>query len=268
MTVDTYGRTVADTVAQRQVTSPVPVSDGVIAALGNQLVHIDRKGGAKTLVRTSRAPYDIHALPGGKIAFLDRTGNTTTHAKTHTAGKVATVATGKVEQLALKQAGTSRVFLTGKLSGTTRLSGSGVSLLDAPAEADVSSLGRLAVNPVLSDAVQRGLDNVKNAGKGFTNPSAHSSVPRTGRSRRRVPVSRRVRRAVTGRGWRRTLAGIAGSPPNRVQRHLRRSCAPETERAGRRGHGLCARSLRNVVFNPRSEPPVPRLTDHSRNWSA
>ncbi|MFE9597328.1 SGNH/GDSL hydrolase family protein [Streptomyces hokutonensis] len=168
MTVDTYGRTVADTVAQGQVTSPVPVSDGVIAALGNQLVHIDRKGSTKTLVRTSRAPYDIHALPGGKIAFLDRTGDTTTHAKTYTAGKVATVATGKLEQLALKQAGTSRVFLTGKPSGTTRLSGSGVSLLDAPAEADVSSLGRLAVNPVLSDAVQRGLDNVKNAGKGFT----------------------------------------------------------------------------------------------------
>ncbi|MFD8736693.1 SGNH/GDSL hydrolase family protein [Streptomyces sp. NPDC059618] len=168
VTVDTHGHTVADTVAQGQVTSPTPVSDGVVAALGNQLVHIDRKGKAKTLVKTSRVPYDIHALPGGKIAFLDRTGNTTTHAKTYAAGKVDTVATGKLEQLALKQAGTGRVFLTGKPAGTTRLSGTGVSLLNAPAEADVSSLGRLAVNPVLSAAVQRGLENIKNAGKGFT----------------------------------------------------------------------------------------------------
>ncbi|MGH1552456.1 hypothetical protein ACRAWF_11120 [Streptomyces sp. L7] len=169
MTVDTHGRTVADTVAQGQVTSPVPVSDGVIAALGNQLVHIDRKGNTKTLVRTSRAPYDIHALPGGKIAFLDRTGNTTTHAKTYTAGKVATVATGKLEQLALKQSGTSRVFLTGKPSGTTRLSGSGVSLLDAPAEADVSSSGPTGRQPRPSPMPSRGLwTTSRTRGKGFT----------------------------------------------------------------------------------------------------
>ncbi|WP_392965953.1 SGNH/GDSL hydrolase family protein [Streptomyces sp. LN245] len=168
VTVDAQGRTVADTVAQGQVTTPVPVSDGVVAALGNQLVHIDRKGRAKTLARTSRAPYDIHALPGGKIAFLDRLDDTTTYAKTYTAGKVATIATGRLEQLALKQAGAAQVFLTGKPSSAPGLSGSGVRRLDAPVGADVSSLGRLAVDPVLSPAVQRGLDNIKNAGKDFT----------------------------------------------------------------------------------------------------
>ncbi|MFD8218340.1 SGNH/GDSL hydrolase family protein [Streptomyces sp. NPDC059697] len=168
VTVDTQGRTVADVTAQGQVTTPVPVSDGVVAALGNQLVHIDRKGKAKTLARTSRAPYDIHALPGGKIAFLDRSDDTTTHAKTYTAGKIATIATGKLEQLSLKQAGASRVFLTGKPSSAAGLSGSGVSRLDASVDADVSSLGRLAVNPVVSPAVQRGLDNIKNAGRNFT----------------------------------------------------------------------------------------------------
>ncbi|WP_326844471.1 SGNH/GDSL hydrolase family protein (plasmid) [Streptomyces sp. NBC_01558] len=168
LTVDTQGRTVADATTQGQVTTPVPVSDGVVAALGNQLVHIDRKGTAKTLARTSRAPYDIHALPGRKIAFLDRADDTTTTAKTYTAGKVATIATGRRDQLSLKQGGASPVFLTGKPSRAPGLADSGVHRLNVPVDADVSSLGRLAVDPVISPAVQRGLANIKNEGRNFT----------------------------------------------------------------------------------------------------
>ncbi|MGW7007884.1 golvesin C-terminal-like domain-containing protein [Streptomyces sp. NPDC054933] len=211
VTVDTSGHTVADTTAQGQVTSPVPTRDGVIAALGNRLVHIDRKGSTTTLAATSRTPYDIHALADGKIAFLDRIDNSTTHAKTYSAGKVTTIATGKLEQLALKQAGTSSVFLTGHPTGLARLTGSGLTALNAPVDADISTTGHLAVTPVVSDAVQRGLDQIKGAGKHF----AKTTEPAPQRTPGHITHAMTISGVATTTG--RTTAQIA-LPPAKTAR--------------------------------------------------
>ncbi|MFJ9483513.1 Tat pathway signal protein [Streptomyces mirabilis] len=207
VTVGTSGHTVADTTAQGQVTSPVPTSDGYIAALGNRLVRITRNAQTKTLAKTSRAPYDIHMLPGGRIAFLDRTGDTTTHAKTYSGGKVSTIATGKLEDLALKQSGSSDVFLTGHPTRQARTADTGISLLNAPAGSDISGHGLLAVDPIVSDAVQKGLAGIKNAGRHFTK----ASEPAPARTQARLSHAMTVTALATATGKNATQTAAAPS---------------------------------------------------------
>ncbi|WP_406182150.1 hypothetical protein [Streptomyces canus] len=71
VTVDTKGATIADTTAKGEITSAVPTGDGVIAAAGNRLVHVDRKGKTAKLAATQHATYDIHVTSDGAVS-LDR----------------------------------------------------------------------------------------------------------------------------------------------------------------------------------------------------
>ncbi|WP_327370331.1 SGNH/GDSL hydrolase family protein [Streptomyces sp. NBC_01217] len=169
VTVNTSGDTVADTVADGQVTSAVPVTDGTVAARGSHLVHIGRSGKVKNLADTENVPFDIRVADKDQVAFLDRENDDTAHAKLWRGqGRPSTFASGKLDDLALKQGGTGRVFLTGNPTGTPDTGGTGVTRLDAPADADVSSHGRLAVDPVISPGVRAGLERIKGGGKGFT----------------------------------------------------------------------------------------------------
>ncbi len=169
VTVNTSGDTVADTVAVGQVTSAVPVTDGAVAARGNHLVHIGRSGKVKNLADTENVPFDIRVADKDQVAFLDRENDDTAHAKLWRGqGRPSAFASGKLGDLALQQGGTGRVFLTGHPTGTPKTEGTGVTRLDAPADANVSSHGRLAVDPVVSPAVRAGLERIKGAGKGFT----------------------------------------------------------------------------------------------------
>ncbi|WP_105970524.1 SGNH/GDSL hydrolase family protein [Streptomyces geranii] len=169
VTVGTSGDTVADTVADGQVTSAVPVTDGAVAARGSHLVHIGRSGKVKNLADAENVPFDIRVVGKNRVAFLDREGDDTAHAKLWGGqGRPATFASGKLGDLALKQGGTGRVFLTGHPTGTPDTEGTGVTRLDVPSDADVSSHGRLAVDPVISPGVRSGLERIKGAGKGFT----------------------------------------------------------------------------------------------------
>ncbi|MEV5880532.1 hypothetical protein AB0L75_41420 [Streptomyces sp. NPDC052101] len=169
VTVDTSGKTSADTTARGQITSAVPVEDGVIAARGPRLVHIDRSSEMKDLTATDGVPFQIRAAGKGRVVFLDHNGSTA-RAKLWTGkGKPPTLASGKLGDLALKQGDTGRVFLTGRPQNA-RLSGTPVTQLNAGADTDVSSLGHLAVDPVLMPGIRHGLARIKDAGKGFTKP--------------------------------------------------------------------------------------------------
>jgi hypothetical protein len=178
VTVDTSGRTVADTTAGGQVTSAVPVADGTVAALGNRLVHIARSGKAATLATTGSVPYDIR--PTGRdrttgkdsYAFLDRKGETTARAEVWNGRRTTTVATAALGDLELQQSGTSRVFLAGHPKGEVKTDGTGVTRVDAAAGTDLSSRGRLAVDPVLTPGVQAGLTNIAGAGRTAVHPDA------------------------------------------------------------------------------------------------
>ncbi|MFJ7077670.1 hypothetical protein [Streptomyces sp. NPDC098781] len=168
ITVDTDGRTVAITGELRgQVSSAAPVKDGVVAGLGSELVHIGGKGKIRRLAEGDSIPFDIRPTADGRIGFMDRKGTKTAQAKVYDGqGKPSTVATGPLGELALESGAQGRVFLTGRPKNV-KVRGSGVTQIDAPADTDVSSHGRLAVDPVLTPGVRAGLTRIKGAGKGF-----------------------------------------------------------------------------------------------------
>ncbi|RPE26669.1 hypothetical protein EDD90_10963 [Streptomyces sp. Ag109_O5-1] len=180
ITVDTTGRTAADTTVTGQVTSAVPVADGTVAALYHHVVHISRSGTTRNLAATDSVPFDIRPAADGTIAFLDRT-HTTAHAKTLHSGRISTLATGGLADLSLQQAGTSSVFLAGHPKGAVHTAGTGVTRIDAAADTDVSTRGLLAVDPVLSPAVRAGLSRIADAGRHFSGAEpAAESAPASG----------------------------------------------------------------------------------------
>ncbi|MFI2644485.1 SGNH/GDSL hydrolase family protein [Streptomyces sp. NPDC018610] len=166
VTVDTAGKQVDAAVVAGQVTSAVPVRDGSVAARGDHLVHIGRKGAVKNLASTDGVPYEIHVADKGRIAFLDHE-KSTSRARVLDSGHVNTVATGKLGGIGLGQGTGPKVFLTGEPTGETHLP-AGLTRLDAPADTTVSSAGRLAVSTVLTPGVRAGLQRIADAGRHFT----------------------------------------------------------------------------------------------------
>ncbi|MEV5240868.1 hypothetical protein AB0K89_17455 [Streptomyces cinnamoneus] len=169
VTVDTAGKALGKTAVQGEFTSAVPVEDGAVAASGRDLVHIDRSGTVKSLATGDGVPFDIRPAQGGKIGFVDRKDAKTAQAKVwHGRGKPAVVASGKLGELGLMPGEQGRVFLTGTPQGAPKVEGTGVTRINAPAAKDISTRGRLAVDPVLTPGVRAGLARIKDAGKGFT----------------------------------------------------------------------------------------------------
>jgi len=182
ITVDTSGKTTTDTTVTGQITSAVPTKDGLVAAHGRHLVHVDP--GNKNIRRLTAAkgvPFDIRPTRTG-IAFLDRSGGTARAKLWNGRGTPSTLASGKLGDLALEQGSEGRAFLTGNTTDS-KLSGTAVTRLDVRADADVSSHGRLAIDPVLMPGVRAGLDRIGNAGKGFTraepSPRSHTTQDST-----------------------------------------------------------------------------------------
>ncbi|WP_063736961.1 hypothetical protein [Streptomyces sp. RTd22] len=127
------------------------------------------QGKVKDLTTADSVPFDIRPATSGKVAFVDRSDNTTAHAELFTGhGRPAIITAGKLGDIDLHQGAAGRVFLTGRPTGTLRTKGTGVTRINAPADTDVSTLGRLAVDPVLTPGVHTGLERIKNSGKGFT----------------------------------------------------------------------------------------------------
>ncbi|MEU9439465.1 GDSL-type esterase/lipase family protein [Streptomyces sp. NPDC048304] len=181
ITVNVSGKTTGTAAAKGEITSAVPVKDGTVAALGSRLVHLDRSGKVKNLAHADSAPFDIRPAADGRIAFVDRRGDSTAHAKLFTgSAKPKSIASGKLGDLDLMQGEAGRVFLTGHPKGSPAVSGTGVTRLEAPAGSDVSSHGRLATEPVLTPGVRAGLTHIKGAGKGFTKtgePTSRTATP-------------------------------------------------------------------------------------------
>ena len=68
----------------------------------------------------------------------------------------------------LRQGTDGTVYLTGRANHGKGFTASGIKPLNVAPDAEVSTRGRLAVDPVVSPAVHAGIDNIKNAGRDFT----------------------------------------------------------------------------------------------------
>ncbi|WP_328664387.1 golvesin C-terminal-like domain-containing protein [Streptomyces sp. NBC_00328] len=179
VTVNTAGKILGKVATTGEATSAVPLKDGTVAAMGRRLVHLDRSGKVKNLLTAGGVPFDIHPVDGGHIAFVERNGSEKARARLWGGpGKAITVATGRLGDLDLTRGGSAQVFITGHPAGVSRIQGSGVSRLNAKVGTVISSQGRLAVDPVLTPGMRAGVENIKNAGKGFakTAPSAKNGT--------------------------------------------------------------------------------------------
>ncbi|WP_266434992.1 Tat pathway signal protein [Streptomyces sp. NBC_01764] len=179
VTVNAKGTTVADTTANGEITSAVPTKDGVVAAAGNRLVHVDRKGKTAELAATKHAPYGIRVTGDGRVSYIDRTGNTDANVRTYAHGKKTTVASGQIAAMNLRQGTDGTVYLTGKASHGKGFTSSGIKTLGVSPDAEVSTHGRLAVDPVVSPAVLAGVDRINNAGRGFTKTASKEPAAET-----------------------------------------------------------------------------------------
>ncbi|MER8184707.1 hypothetical protein [Kitasatospora sp. NPDC094015] len=211
VTVDPAGKAVGDTAVRGEITGAVPVEDGAVAASGRSLVHIDRSGAVQTLATGDSVPFDIRPAQGGKIGFVDHKDLKTAQAKVwHGHGSPDVVAAGKLGELDLMPGDQGRVFLTGKPEGASKFEGSGITRVNAPAGSDVSTQGRLAVDPVLTPGVRAGLAHIKDAGKGFTGaepaPQARSA-PGTGSPAGTESVTVSSTATATGKKIAQTVAG-------------------------------------------------------------
>lgn len=180
LTVTTSGKTTADASVNGQVTSAVPVDDGLVAARGHNLVHVSPAGKSRTLTGADSVPFQIRPTRDG-VAFLDRSGEAARARLWTGSGKPSTLASGKLGDFALEQGAGGRVFLTGEAEKESA-AGSGVTVLDVPADTAVSSHGKLAVEPVLGAGVRAGLDHIKGAGKDFSPSEPSPDTARTGQS--------------------------------------------------------------------------------------
>ncbi|MEU2779085.1 Tat pathway signal protein, partial [Streptomyces sp. NPDC007162] len=179
VTVNTKGTTVADTTAKGEITSAVPTKDGVIAAAGNRLVRVDRKGRTARLATTTHAPYDIHVTGDGTVSYIDRTGDTNAHVQTYAHGRKTTLASGKLTAMDLRQGTDGTVYLIGRASHGKSFAASGIKSLNVSPDAELSTRGRLAVDTVVSPAVQAGVDNVTNASRDVTGPATREPAAET-----------------------------------------------------------------------------------------
>ncbi|MFJ2952457.1 SGNH/GDSL hydrolase family protein [Streptomyces sp. NPDC087226] len=128
-------RTAAPVTVTGQVTSAVPVRNGIVAADVNRLVRIDAKGKRSALVRTASIPFKLVAGSDDGITYLDRQRNTALvrHlAGTTEAGRrVTTVATGRLADVDLTAGARGTAYVTGRTRATAKAP-SAVHVVDAP----------------------------------------------------------------------------------------------------------------------------------------
>ncbi|MGX2996139.1 golvesin C-terminal-like domain-containing protein [Streptomyces sp. JNUCC 64] len=147
-----------------QVTSAVPVRDGIVAAHGNRVVRAERGGELKEVTRTRQVPFQFTVDRDGGLTFIDRTrsavsGKTSTSYAQHLppdrlgdgGGKPTTVASGALTDWDLTSSGRGTVFVTGEATSKGTLPGNVENPGGIAKGALVSSHGHAAVTTAWAD---------------------------------------------------------------------------------------------------------------------
>jgi hypothetical protein len=150
ITLDAAKRTLSKPVtAKGEVTSALPVSNGLIAAGARGLLRVNANGTLTRLAETSAVSHYLAADGDGGVVFLDRQdGQAVVRRVIPKPGAAAqTLATGKLGTLGVRRGVNGRVFLTGSPDHVAALPAT-VTRIDAPGDAEVSTLGQVAITQV------------------------------------------------------------------------------------------------------------------------
>ncbi|NUS10471.1 MAG: hypothetical protein HOY69_03515 [Streptomyces sp.] len=157
VTVDATGRTVSTRTAAGEVTSAAPAGADVVAASGNRVVRVGRDGRLTPLATATGTPYGIHRDSAGGVDFLDQAAGTQ-HAKRAAGGRTTTLASGSIGSVGLAAGTGGAVFLTGDPHQVAALPAA-VRRVAAPASADLSSQGGLAVRQAVTPGLRRNVSD-------------------------------------------------------------------------------------------------------------
>ncbi|MFC4121785.1 GDSL-type esterase/lipase family protein [Nonomuraea zeae] len=133
--------------AAGELTSALPVPGGVVAATAGRLVSVSAKGAIATVAKTAGVPFHLAADATGAVVYAERSGAESVRVQRLTPGKdqaATTLATGELGKVGVGRGAAGRVFLTGAPATVGSLPPT-VTRLAAPAQATVSTLGRLVV---------------------------------------------------------------------------------------------------------------------------
>jgi endonuclease/exonuclease/phosphatase family metal-dependent hydrolase len=160
--LDAATATVSDRIEIKgQLTSPVPTTDGIVAADSGALVRVSSSGKRQLLASTRGVPFRVATDAEGGVVYMEQTGNdsasvrrvalrTAKSAAKSTAAKPVTLASGGLSELEVTSSRGGQVFVTG--ARQDQKINASVSLLDVPAGSAVSTEGDLALTSTLRSA--------------------------------------------------------------------------------------------------------------------
>ncbi|MFC5821024.1 GDSL-type esterase/lipase family protein [Nonomuraea harbinensis] len=132
-----------------QITSAIPVGDGIVASAGTHLIRVERDGATRRLARAASAPFRLAADGAGGVVYMEYRGdvaNVRRLAKPVPGERPEHLASGPLTEVDVVAGTAGKVFLTGNARVPGRLPAA-VTRLDVPAKAQVSTRGRLAILP-------------------------------------------------------------------------------------------------------------------------
>ncbi|MHC6222201.1 golvesin C-terminal-like domain-containing protein [Arthrobacter sp. MMS24-S77] len=147
------GVALADQVVQGHYSSPIPLENGIVAAVAGSLQRIGTNSEPATLVTTEGVGYGL-TLVGDELAYVERTGETATAKLTRVSSamtKPDKVAHGPVAGMRPVRDGGGQLYITGAETTLDAVRTSkGAKVSSAPAGAQPSSHGEIVVSPTTS----------------------------------------------------------------------------------------------------------------------
>lgn len=135
-----------------QLTSAVPVADGIVAADSGAVVRVHPDGKRTVVAPAKGVPYRLAPDADGGLVFAQLEGKETASVRRVDLKKgtaVTTLASGGIADLSVRAARGGRVFVTGAKATKNAATPGSVALADVPHEAAVSLSGDVAVTSVL-----------------------------------------------------------------------------------------------------------------------
>jgi hypothetical protein len=121
------GKVTSAVTVNRQLSSAVPTTTGLVAALGPDLVSVAADGRTAVLAAIGGEPFDLRPAADGGVNLLEaRAGSATSAALHERAGTITSLASGPLDRMQLFGGAGGRAVLSGFTTTTGALAASGV----------------------------------------------------------------------------------------------------------------------------------------------
>ncbi|MBP1782111.1 hypothetical protein J3R08_001961 [Micromonospora sp. HB375] len=179
-TVDAAARTLSKPILlNTELSSPVPVKDGIVAAAAGGLVSVARTGKVTRSVAATGVPFRLAPDAAGGVIFMDSDGQQT-RVKRAVGRSVRELARGHSADVGLARGDGGRTFITGRPAHMSALPAA-VRRIAVPRDSELSTRGELALTQV--KAAGTGDPRTQGGDPSVArNVAVTATVTRTGRS--------------------------------------------------------------------------------------